>query len=259
MFTQVGRGAVLLTSMTLVACYIDVYATGKFPWQHAAETSTTVPPPEWTSDLVQPIQYVDSPVTQQQLLFMSGSKSDVAGSASLAQAPVANGQTAAAATPIFLSGSKSFSGQTTVLSGALNQPPANAPAEQKAPSFMGGSKTISLPPRLPETMTTSPPPPAPSKLQFMSGFKSPGPAVMPGSTISPPSPRVQTTPAGGQVKPAAQGSNIPNTTPQFMSGSKSPLGRMPTPQPAAPTPSQQQTTPSKFTPSKLPGSPAGSY
>ncbi len=284
--SQVGRGAVLLTSMALVACYIDVYATGKFPWQHAAaDIPATVPPPEWTSDpTVQQIQYVEAPATQEQRMFMAGSKSDVAASAIVVQAPTANAQTTTATTttPLFLSGTKTFTGQTMVLPGTLTLPPSPTPTEQKAPAFMGGGKTLMLSPRLPETTTTSPPPVvSPDKMQFMSGFKSPGPSVMQGTSLPtlpqsappgiPPATYPQSPSTNNQSfqpnvspqqdkhlqKPASGNANGPNSAPQFMSGSKSPFSRIPTPQQTAPV--QQQTAPLKIAPPNAPLSPAGSY
>jgi hypothetical protein len=398
--SQVSRGAVLLTSMALVACYIDVYATGKFPWQHAAaETPVTVPPTEFVSDpAIQQVQYVQVPADQQQRIFMAGSKSDVAASAIVVQTPAANGPSnpAPVATPLFMSGSKSYGGATGLLPGALkipassqedrktqgngqqvvlpatNEPgyflgggksplgmsgripetmpgqappsvtttapavspekmqfmsgfkspgpsvmsgtslptlPQSAPpgtlpatypqspstnnqafrpnvspqqdkqptnAPNSTPQFMGGSKTIMLPPRLPETTT---PPISPEKMQFMSGSKSMGPAILPGATFSPPPPPLPpiqngsklqgyptTSPANGNAPPTSLPTyDKPATTsPQFMSGSKSPFGRAPTPQQAAPAQQQQQqqqqqTAPSKLSPQNAPLSPAGSY
>lgn len=276
---QIGRGAVLLISMALVACYIDVYTTGKFPWQHAAaKIPATIPSPEFFNETIaQPKSYAELP------------ENDLKKS-------------------IYLSGTKTFTGQTTVLPGKLNTATQAAPqADQKATSFMGGSKTIMLPTRLPETATTNPPPAAaPDKMQFMSGFKSPGPSVMQGTSL-PVLP--QTAPPGNppatyppamypqspalnnplfrpnisppSEKPAANGTSTNSVNqPLFMSGSKSmgpatlPL-TLPSAGPRVKTPTQipgqllnpisnqsQQTAPAQqqTTPLKIaPLSPAGSY
>jgi len=309
---QIARGAALLCSIALVACYIDVYTTGKFPWQHAAaeEITATIPPPEFINDpAVQPAQYiVEHGATQTTPVFLPGSKSDVGRSAVVGLEATT---TQPAATPIFLSGSKSFSGQTTVLSGALNHTPANAQVDQNtkptgqqkvlpatnepgyflgggksplgmsgritetmptlAPStapnaaptvstekmqFMGGSKTIMLPPRLPESAQPRTVTPTQSP-QFMGGAKSPGPLAMPNSS-SPPSthapPPPSTVPSGVKVQgypatnsvqgDAPQTSNPPaSTNPLFMSGSKSPIREAPKNLFSVPPPAQKPTTP----------------
>lgn len=158
MLSQVGRGAVLLSSMALVACYIDVYSTGKFPWQHAAAADgapTTISAPEFVSDpAVQPAQDVAEHPGPVQQVFLPGSKSDVANSAALEQmpayAPPKTATTPPVVTPVFLSGSKSFSGQTTVLSGALSKAESadGKPAQggqidvsRYSPMFMSASKS----------------------------------------------------------------------------------------------------------------------
>lgn len=316
--SQVGRGAVLLTSMTLVACYIDVYTTGKFPWQHAAaeETPATTESVETWSARAQQTMHLcsaaavltaiypemrDYQMTDIEIFFaMSGGKSDVHGNRVVAQAlygtvngnsseaeqaqyraPIvlpgsksdvaagtfvvqsasanapSNSPTNAPATPLYLSGTKSFSGQTTVLSGALNPPTANTQTEQKSPAFMGGSKTIMLPTRLPQTAQPRTVTPTHSP-QFMGGAKSPGPLVRPNApnpapAYIPPPPAVifpsgdklqgypATTPARGTAtKPSNTSSN---TNPLFMSGAKSPIREVPRDLFIEKVPAQRQAAP----------------
>ncbi len=317
--SQVGRGAVLLTSIALVACYIDVYTTGKFPWQHAAaeETPATTESVETWSARAQHTMHLcsaaavltaiypemrDYQMTDIEIFFaMSGGKSDVHGNRVVAQAlygtvngnsseaeqaqhtvPIflpgsksdvaagiivvqpptvnapSNSPTNAPATLLFLSGTKSFSGQTTVLSGALNPaPPANSQTEQKAPVFIGGSKSLMLPTRLPETAQPRVVTPTQSP-QFMGGAKSPGPLVRPNAAshapayIPPPSPVIfpsgdklqgypTTTPAQGTApKPSSASSS---TNPLFMSGAKSPIREVPKDLFTEKVPTQRQTAP----------------
>jgi hypothetical protein len=176
-----------------------------------------------------------------------------------------------------------------VLSGALKVPPANSQTDQKTPAFMGGSKTIMLPPRLPETATPAAMTAPSDKLQFMGGAKSQGPLVLPSATIANPAPRVQLPsqlPTQGQQGPyitPPPSANAPNSPPQFMGGAKSPGPLVlpstvtPQPEPRVQLPTQappfakppaniplQQTAPAKITrpPATLPNapySPAGSY
>ncbi len=132
---------------------------------------------------------------------------------------------------------------------------------------MGGSKTLMLPTRLPESVTQPAPNAAPAPQQFMSGFKSPGPAVMPGSTLPAPTPRVQLptqapatgTPSANLPQQQAMPPNSTNQPPLFMSGAKSPIRHADLPNAGAPSPQQQQAIPPKLAPPNAPQSPAGSY